>query len=143
MKRSEFAGVLLALLLLVCSCSNEKPDGLQFRKLTSEHEKESLPGQKEQVSVSSADAAEFAGDSLTVTGFVADVFENDKVTYLNFDRKFPRSTFTCAIFSGSREKFGNIPAYKGRKVQVTGKITMYRKKPQMILWNESQIKIIE
>lgn len=93
--------------------------------------------------VSSREAAKFIGDSLTVAGYIADVFESEKVVYLNFEKKFPRNVFTCTIFAGNAGRFGELKLYKGKNVEVTGKVTSYKNKPQMILWSEAQIKILQ
>ena len=83
------------------------------------------------------------GDSLTIKGFVADVYVSEKVSYLNFENKFPKNIFSCAIFSSKAEAFGDLSKYKSKEVEVTGKITTYKNKPQVILNSPDQIKILK
>ena len=83
------------------------------------------------------------GDSLTIKGFVADVYVSEKVSYLNFENKFPKNIFSCAIFSSKAEVFGDLSKYKSKEVEVTGKITTYKNKPQVILNSPDQIKILK
>ncbi len=82
------------------------------------------------------------GDSLNIEGYVADIYLSDKVAYLNFAQKFPKNIFTCTIFSGRIEQFGDLSKFKGRNVRVTGRITTYKNKPQVVLNSKDQIKII-
>jgi len=82
------------------------------------------------------------GDSLVIKGFVTDVYLSDKVAYLNFENKFPKNIFSCAIFSNKFEEFGDLSRFKNKNVEVNGKITTYKNKPQVILNSKDQIKII-
>lgn len=92
--------------------------------------------------ISSKEVKSHIGDSLIITGFVADIFLSDKVAYLNFENKFPKNIFSCAIFSGKFDEFGDLSRFKNKNVAVTGKILTYKGKPQIILNSIGQIKII-
>ncbi len=92
--------------------------------------------------ISSKEVKFHIGDSLNVKGFIADVFLSDKVAYLNFENKFPKNEFACAIFSGKFNEFGNLSKFKNKNVEVTGKISTYKNKPQIILESGNQIKIL-
>ncbi|MBK8550781.1 MAG: hypothetical protein IPL53_06855 [Ignavibacteria bacterium] len=83
------------------------------------------------------------GDSLIIKGYVADIYLSDKVAYLNFENKFPKNVFTCTVFSGKMNEFGDLSSFKGKNVEVTGKISTYKNKPQVILNSKDQIKIIQ
>ncbi|MBV6478888.1 MAG: hypothetical protein HGGPFJEG_01645 [Ignavibacteria bacterium] len=93
-------------------------------------------------SISPAEAKNHIGDSITVHGYVADVYVSEKVAYLNFDNKFPKNTFTCTIFKKYFTSFGDLTGFKNKNVLVTGKISIYKNKPQMILYFKHQIKIL-
>jgi len=93
--------------------------------------------------ITSREVKAHMGDSLTIKGFVADVYVSEKVSYLNFENKFPKNVFSCAIFSSKAEAFGDLSKYKGKEVEVTGKITTYKNKPQVILNSPDQIKILK
>lgn len=92
--------------------------------------------------ITSDEAKNRIGDSVTVTGLIAAVHSGDKVTYLNFDKKFPLNEFSCAIFPDDVEQFGDINLYRNKKAEVTGKITKFRNKPQIILNSKDQLKIL-
>lgn len=93
--------------------------------------------------ISSKEVRKHIGDSLNVTCLVAEVFLNEKVAYLNMENKFPKNIFSCAIFSSKFTEFGDLTEYKDRIVEVTGKISTFRNKPQIILNSKDQIKIIQ
>ncbi len=87
------------------------------------------------------EAGDYTGKTVTVKGFVADVYKSEKVAYLNFVEKYPDNPFTAVIFADKFSDFGDIQKFKGKNVEVTGRVSMYKNKPQIILNNESQIKI--
>ncbi|HMQ68082.1 MAG TPA: GW dipeptide domain-containing protein [Ignavibacteria bacterium] len=93
--------------------------------------------------IASEEVKNHIGDYLTIRGYVADVHVSEKVSYLNFENKFPKSIFSCVIFSSKAEAFGDPSKYKGKDVEVTGMITTYKNKPQVILNSPDQIKILK
>lgn len=115
----------------------QKEDSTQTVKTeaSGETEKESI--------VSSIKAGNFVGEEKTVRGFVADVHQTKKVKYLNFDDKYPNNSFTGVVFARSFNKFPDLQKYEGENVEITGEITLYNGKPQIILNDESQIRIIK
>jgi hypothetical protein len=61
-------------------------------------------------------------------------------TFLNLDEPYPKEVFTILICCSDRAKFGAPETrYKDAKVSVTGKITSYRGKPEIIATEPSQI----
>ncbi len=137
--------MMFFLLMSLLSCKRNEEDSLKIRSITKDTARtvdnyQVTSGEIRKVS--SSEAVRFIGDSITVAGYVADVFESEKVIYLNFEKKFPRNVFTCTIFAGNAARFGDLRMYKGKNVEVTGKVTSYKNKPQMILWSEAQIKIL-
>ena len=93
--------------------------------------------------ISPLNAGDYIGKYVTVKGFVADVFKNDKVAYLNFVKRFPDNPFSGVIFARSFEEFGDPEIYSGKNVEITGRVSVYHDKPQMILEKKSQIKIVD
>jgi DNA/RNA endonuclease YhcR with UshA esterase domain len=55
--------------------------------------------------------------------------------------KYPNQAFTAWIPSASAGQFSNPQQYEGKTVAVSGKITLYRGKPEIIVTNVSQIII--
>ncbi len=95
------------------------------------------------IRISAKEVRKHIGDSLRITGYVAEVYLNEKVAYLNMEEKFPKNTYSCAIFQARFGEFGELSKYKGKNVEVTGRISTYKNKPQIILNSKDQIKITE
>ncbi len=94
-----------------------------------------------------ADAANHAGDSVTICTkiFGARYFENSKgaPTLLNAGAKYPDAPLTVVIYGESRTAFTNKPEefYTDKNVCVTGRITMFKGKPQIVITKELDIVI--
>lgn len=93
--------------------------------------------------ISSQEVKLHIGDSLTIRGYVADIYLSDKVAYINFENRFPKNIFSCAVFENRLNDFGDLSKYKEQTVEVTGKITTYKNKPQVILNSKDQIRIVK
>jgi len=102
-------------------------------------------GEKETTAgtIRSSSAGDHIGQKATVIGYVADVHITKKVAYLNFDNKYPKHTFTGVIFARSFSVFDDIEQYERKTVQLTGEISEYKGKPQIILENKNQIKVTD
>ncbi len=147
--------LIFCLFIIVCGCSKNETthEIIKVKKNDSGSEKESQAGSKDSLEnnshdrnvvlpvITSSEVKKHIGDSLKINGNISDVYKSDKVAYLNFENKFPKSIFSCVIFSSSFEEFGDLSSYKGRDVIVTGRITIYKDKPQIILKFKDQIKI--
>ncbi len=96
-----------------------------------------------QAHISAVEAASYIGKVVTVEGFVADVYKTEKVAYLNFVEKFPKNPFSGVIFVSKFDNFGDLSIYEGKNVEITGRISVYKEKPQIILDSKEQIKILE
>lgn len=94
------------------------------------------------VNLKSTETSGKKGSNAIVTGYVADVVVREKVAYLNFDNKYPKNTFTAVIFPDKFEVFGDLMDYKNKTVEVKGKIGEFNGKPQIILNNKSQLKVV-
>lgn len=103
--------------------------------------KESFQNEKPVAFISPMDADGYNGKTVTVKGFVADIYKSDKVAYLNFVEKFPKNPFTAVIFARQFEDFPDVTKFRGKDVEVTGRVSMYKGKPQIILNNPSQLKV--
>jgi hypothetical protein len=95
--------------------------------------------------IPSARAKEHIGQDGTVCGKVADTryLESGKrPTFLNFDERYPKHTFTAVIFGENRAKFGAPEKeYLEKDICVTGKIEDYNGKPEIIITEPQQIKV--
>ncbi len=88
----------------------------------------------------------YVGKTITVCSKVQSTFVTKgekKTTYINFGKPYPNNTFTAEIFSSDSANFKYIPSeyLKEKNVCITGKVELYKDKPQIIVKKEEQIKI--
>lgn len=90
--------------------------------------------------VSDIDAAKYVGQQVSVKGRVANVYVSAAGnTFLNFGVASPAQTFTAVIFSQDSPSFTNLGDLQGRTVTVSGIVTLYQGKPQIVLKHPSQL----
>ena len=98
-----------------------------------------------QLEIKVEDAAKHVGDSVTICTkiFGARYFENSKnaPTLLNAGAKFPDAPLTIVIYGENRAAFKNKPEeyYPEKEICVTGKIVLYKEKPQIVVTSEEQL----
>jgi hypothetical protein len=90
-----------------------------------------------------AEAKNHINENAIVKGYVADVAIREKVAYLNFDKKYPKNTFSAVIFDSKFAEVGDLNIYKNQNVEVKGTITIYKDKPQIIVSSKNQIRIVK
>ncbi|MCK4810171.1 MAG: thermonuclease family protein [Candidatus Omnitrophica bacterium] len=95
--------------------------------------------------VSQNKAHEFIGQIRTVRGKVLDTYRSKKCIFLNFGRNY-KTDFTVVIFKNSWEYFEDkgidpLTFYKGRIVEVTGRIKEYNG-PEIIVNIPREIRVI-
>jgi DNA/RNA endonuclease YhcR with UshA esterase domain len=97
--------------------------------------------------IASADAQQHVGENATVCGPVvsARYFNSapNNPTLLNFDRPYPNHTFTVVIPGSARARFNEAPEtmFRGKTVCVTGLVTVYKGKPEIVVVAPSQIVV--
>lgn len=67
----------------------------------------------------------------------------NKPTFLNVGGDYPNSPLTILIWGDSRANFSDIPEklYLGKNICVTGKVLIYKGKPEIVISKESEIEI--
>src|SRR5437899_8430310 len=91
---------------------------------------------------SASEAAKHVGEIATITDKVEGVHQSGKGNiFLNMGGKYPNQAFTAFIPTASAAQFSNPQQYEGKTVAVSGKINLYRGKPEIIVTNVSQIII--
>jgi hypothetical protein len=96
--------------------------------------------------LTTAEAKAHIGDRATVCGKVVSTHyaksSKGEPTFLNLDEPYPKEVFTILIWGSDREKFGTPEdEYKGLRVCVTGKLTSYRGRPEVVATERGQIEI--
>lgn len=92
-----------------------------------------------------SEAGKHAGEEAAVTGKVVAVSKSAKgTTFLNFGDRFPRQTFSGVVLVRDAEKVGDVKAFEGKVVTLTGRIELSQEqKPQMVISAPSQIKLAD
>jgi hypothetical protein len=89
-------------------------------------------------------AASHVGQVETVCGVVASAHyaarTHSQPTFLNLGEPYPNQTFTAVIFGSDRSNFGQPETLQGKNVCVSGKIELYRGKPEIILHDRGQLR---
>lgn len=67
------------------------------------------------------------------------------VTLLNLGGQYPDNPLTLAVFAEDLKKFSYVPAdfLPDKNVCATGKIVLYKEKPEIILNSEKDLEILE
>lgn len=88
------------------------------------------------------EAPNHIGEYVVISGLVDNVFISNKGTnFLNFCPNYRTCPFSAVIFNSDAYKFSNVRAYEGRTVEISGAITTYQGRAQIILKDPSQVKI--
>jgi len=90
------------------------------------------------------DAASHIGETATVCGVVASAkFEahaRSQPTLLDLGKSYPHAIFTAVIYGDHRSKFGTPEtSLRGKRICVTGQISDYHGKPEIILTDPGQL----
>lgn len=94
------------------------------------------------VTITPVEAKNHVGENLTVEGLVNEVHHaaSGKAIFLDFGGHYPNEQFTAVIFVGDFDKFPKVDSVEGKTVDVTGTITLYKGRPEIILNDPAQIK---
>jgi len=94
--------------------------------------------------ITDTDAAAHVGQMATVQGLVAQVYTSSKGNvFLDFEYPYPNEVFSGVVFSLSAPQFGDLTAYQGKQVQISGQIQLYKGKPEIILNSPSQLRLAQ
>lgn len=87
-----------------------------------------------------AEAANYMGKTVTVTGTVVRTHDSGKATFLNFSADW-KGSFSAVIFASLACEFQEAPAtlLLNKEVRVTGKIKDYKGAPEIVIEKVSQL----
>ena len=92
--------------------------------------------------VSFDEASHHTGENTCVSGRVLRVYTaRSGNTFLDFCKDYRQCPFTSVIFAGDRSQFGNMASLEGRQVQITGEITSYNGRAEIVIHAPRQIRI--
>lgn len=91
--------------------------------------------------IAPGDAGPHVGETATVEGMVEQVHtaRSGKATFLDFGAPYPMNVFTGVIFESDMGRVGSVKTLEGKTVDLTGRIQLYRGKPEIIIRQRSQI----
>jgi Putative peptidoglycan binding domain len=104
---------------------------------------------QEPVEITPEEALSHVGELVRVCGTVttASYMATSKrqPTFLNFGPPYPRHTFTVLIWGENRHKFPRPPilTFDGKRICVTGVVAVWKGKPQIIVTEPDQMRIVE
>ena len=93
--------------------------------------------------IAAADATNYMGIQVVVTGKVVQVVHRATVVLLNLNQKYPDSPLTCVIRGSDTNMFPDVEKHLGRQVEVTGRIIDYQGRPEIILTDTNQIMLVD
>lgn len=62
--------------------------------------------------------------------------------YFNMGGKFPNNSFSGVILKNNASKFENVKEFEGKIVEISGKIKLYKDKPEILIEKKEQVVII-
>ena len=95
--------------------------------------------------IKDSEAIHNIGKNVEVRGFVVSVRTSPLGTVLiNFGRDYPNQTFAGFIAAGSKiATHQQIATLQGKIIGITGKIELYRGKPEIKVLSINQIKVVD
>ena len=110
--------------------------------LPPDNENRQTPQPSPSTRINFTQAPENIGKVVCVTGKVDHVYTSDKGTvFINFCSDYKNCPFGAVIFDSSVSKFPNPQQYTGKIVEITGFITAYQGRAEIVLDSPDQIKI--
>ena len=92
--------------------------------------------------ISTYAATNYYDKEMIVTGRVVQVTIRPSITFINLDEKYPESPFAVVIFHGKSSFYGDANVLKGKSIEISGKITNYHDKPEMVLDSTNQLTVL-
>ena len=101
------------------------------------------PLQHSAIRIDYTEAPNHIGDYACVSGKIDHVYTSKKGTiFLNFCPDYKTCPFGAVIFGSDAHKFPNPEQYEGQTLEITGLIRSYQGRPEIILNDPEQIKIL-
>jgi hypothetical protein len=99
-----------------------------------------------QIEIKLEDVSKHIGDSVKVCGKVAGIRymeqATNKPTLINLGAAYPNQLLTVVIWDDLRKQFEKAPEelFADKNICVTGKIELYRERPQIVVRKMEQVK---
>ena len=90
------------------------------------------------------EASLHTGENTCIEGRVLRVFTSRSgSTFLDFCTDYHNCPFSSVIFASDRSRFGNLATLEGRKVEISGEITTYNGRAEIVIRDPKQIRVPE
>lgn len=93
--------------------------------------------------IGAMEASQYYDEAMIVIGKVAQVSVRPTITFINLDQPGRNSPFTAVIFPDNVSLFGDVQKLQGQNVEISGTITEYHDKPEIILESPNQVKVMD
>lgn len=91
--------------------------------------------------ITTADAPKHIGETASVRGTLVEAYTSKSGTvFLDFCKSYKTCPFSGVIFADDVKKFGDLSSYAGKTVTLTGKISSYQGKAEIVLSDPSQLR---
>jgi hypothetical protein len=91
--------------------------------------------------IGTSEASKYYDEAMVVTGKVAQVTVRPSITFINLDGAGQDAPFTAVIFPENSDKFKDVQKLQGQSVEISGTVTDYHTKPEIILERADQIRV--
>jgi len=128
--------IVVAFLIAASIWLSKRPAPLQLSKTA-------LPPQDSAKRIDYTEAPNYVGEYACVSGKIDHVYTSKKGTiFLNFCPDYKACPFNAVIFGSDAYKFPNPKQYEGQTLEITGLIKSYQGRPEIVLNDLGQIKIL-
>ncbi len=114
-----------------------------LKRLLDAYKGNAAAGAAAPVSIGTIDyteASAHVGEHASVRGILVTAYTSKSGTvFLDFCRNYKSCPFSGVIFADDAKKFGDLSRYKGETVTLTGKISSYQNKAEIVLSSPNQI----
>jgi len=97
---------------------------------------------KGQTIVSIKEVVNHVGKEVTLCDSVYSARSLESLSLLNLGAAFPKEVITVVVFKADKAKFAKDPValFENKRICVTGKVTLYKEKLQIVVNDPKQIK---
>jgi DNA/RNA endonuclease YhcR with UshA esterase domain len=100
-----------------------------------------VPAWAETQTITPADAKTHVGQTVTVEGAVGNIATGRSGTvFIDVGGRYPDNGFAAVIFASDRSKFPDLKTLDGKTVAITGTVSLYQGKPEIILKSADQMQ---
>jgi len=88
------------------------------------------------------EANQLVGQRKAIFGKVAQVTFRETVVFLNLEKPYPDNPCSGVIYADRTNLFRDLEKLEGHTIVITGKVTLYNGRPQVVLDSTNQLEII-